>query len=39
MSILFLGVVGIGGYLTQGGLSFLSAQHGMGADVCIPPIN
>lgn len=28
-----LGVVGIGGYLTGGGLSFLSAQYGMAADV------
>jgi FAD/FMN-containing dehydrogenase len=28
-----LGVVGIGGYLTQGGNSFLSTQYGMGADV------
>jgi FAD/FMN-containing dehydrogenase len=27
------GVVGIGGFLAQGGLSFLSAQHGMAADV------
>ncbi|TID27652.1 FAD-binding domain-containing protein [Venturia nashicola] len=27
-----LGVVGIGGFLAQGGLSFLSAQHGMAAD-------
>lgn len=25
-------MVGIGGYLTQGGLSFLSAQYGMAAD-------
>jgi FAD/FMN-containing dehydrogenase len=31
-----VGNVGIGGYLTQGGLSYLSAQHGMGCDVCIP---
>ena len=28
-----LGVVGIGGYLVQGGLSFLSGQYGLGADV------
>ncbi|KAF2396177.1 FAD-binding domain-containing protein [Trichodelitschia bisporula] len=27
-----LGVVGIGGYLMQGGNSFLSAQHGLAAD-------
>ncbi|TID18042.1 FAD-binding domain-containing protein [Venturia nashicola] len=27
-----LGLVGIGGYLTQGGLSFLSAQYGMAGD-------
>ncbi|KAF2670690.1 FAD-binding domain-containing protein [Microthyrium microscopicum] len=27
-----LGIVGIGGYLTQGGLSFLSAQYGLAAD-------
>jgi FAD/FMN-containing dehydrogenase len=26
------GIVGIGGYLMQGGISFLSAQHGMAAD-------
>jgi hypothetical protein len=30
-----LGVVGMGGYLTQGGNSFLSTQYGMGADVSI----
>jgi FAD/FMN-containing dehydrogenase len=28
-----LGVVGIGGYLLQGGVSFLSGQYGMGCDV------
>jgi FAD/FMN-containing dehydrogenase len=28
-----LGVVGIGGYLMQGGVSFLSGQYGLGADV------
>jgi FAD/FMN-containing dehydrogenase len=28
-----LGVVGIGGYLAQGGVSFLSAQYGLAADV------
>ncbi|KAH8729946.1 hypothetical protein BGZ61DRAFT_346541 [Ilyonectria robusta] len=27
-----LGIVGIGGYLTQGGISFLSAQYGLAAD-------
>jgi FAD/FMN-containing dehydrogenase len=27
-----LGVVGIGGYLTQGGVSFLSGQYGLGGD-------
>jgi FAD/FMN-containing dehydrogenase len=27
-----IGVVGVGGYLTGGGLSFLSAQYGMAAD-------
>ncbi|KAK8042528.1 hypothetical protein PG994_013011 [Apiospora phragmitis] len=27
-----LGIVGVGGYLLQGGLSFLSAQHGLAAD-------
>jgi len=27
-----VGIVGIGGYLTQGGLSFLSAQYGMAGD-------
>jgi hypothetical protein len=30
-----LGVVGMGGYLTQGGNSFLSTQYGMGADVSV----
>jgi FAD/FMN-containing dehydrogenase len=30
-----LGVVGIGGYLLQGGVSFLSGQYGLGADVSI----
>jgi hypothetical protein len=30
-----LGVVGLGGYLTQGGNSFLSTQYGMGVDVSI----
>jgi hypothetical protein len=29
----FLGVVGIGGYLLGGGLSFLSAQYGLACDV------
>lgn len=29
---IFVGLVGIGGYLTQGGLSFLSAQHGLAVD-------
>ena len=28
-----LGIVGVGGYLLQGGISFLSAQYGLGADV------
>lgn len=28
-----LGVVGIGGYLSMGGISFLSAQYGLAADV------
>jgi hypothetical protein len=28
-----LGIVGVGGYLAMGGLSFLSAQHGMACDV------
>ena len=28
-----LGLVGIGGYLLQGGISFLSAQYGLAADV------
>jgi FAD/FMN-containing dehydrogenase len=28
-----LGVVGIGGYLMQGGVSFFSAQYGLGGDV------
>ena len=28
-----LGVVGIGGFLLQGGLSFLSGQYGLGGDV------
>ncbi|KAK7956316.1 uncharacterized protein PG986_005538, partial [Apiospora aurea] len=27
-----LGIVGVGGFLLQGGLSFLSAQHGLAAD-------
>lgn len=27
-----LGIIGVGGYLTGGGLSFLSAQYGLGAD-------
>lgn len=31
-----LGVVGVGGYLLQSGISFLSAQYGLAADVCIP---
>ncbi|KAK8028258.1 hypothetical protein PG991_005314 [Apiospora marii] len=30
-----LGIVGVGGYLLQGGLSFLSAQHGLAADSII----
>jgi FAD/FMN-containing dehydrogenase len=30
-----LGVVGIGGYLLQGGLSFLTGQYGMAGDVSI----
>lgn len=29
------GVVGMGGYLLQGGISFLSAQYGLAADVRI----
>jgi len=29
-----LGIVGVGGYMMQGGLSYLSAQYGMAADVC-----
>lgn len=29
-----LGLVGVGGLLTQGGISFLSAQYGLAADVC-----
>ena len=28
------GIVGVGGLMMQGGLSFLSAQYGMAADVC-----
>jgi hypothetical protein len=28
-------VVGVGGYLTGGGLSFLSTQYGMAADVSL----
>ena len=28
-----LGIVGIGGYLSMGGISFLSAQYGLAADV------
>ena len=31
-----LGVVGVGGLLLQGGLSFLSAQYGLAADVSSP---
>ncbi|KAK7224543.1 hypothetical protein V2G26_012546 [Clonostachys chloroleuca] len=27
-----LGIVGVGGFLVQGGISFLSAQHGLAAD-------
>ncbi|KAK7997294.1 hypothetical protein PG989_005334 [Apiospora arundinis] len=30
-----LGIVGVGGFLLQGGLSFLSAQHGLAADSII----
>lgn len=30
-----LGVVGVGGYLTGGGLSFLSAQYGLAADTMV----
>ena len=30
-----LGVVGIGGYLVQGGLSFLSGQYGLAGDVSL----
>jgi hypothetical protein len=32
---LIAGVVGIGGYLMQGGISFLSAQYGMASDVSV----
>jgi hypothetical protein len=28
-----IGIVGVGGYLLQGGISFLSSQHGLAADV------
>lgn len=28
-----IGIVGVGGYLLQGGVSFLSAQYGLAADV------
>lgn len=30
-----LGLVGVGGLLTGGGISFLSAQYGLAADVCL----
>lgn len=30
-----LGIVGVGGFLLQGGISFLSAQYGLAADVSI----
>jgi FAD/FMN-containing dehydrogenase len=33
--IVVTGIVGIGGYMMQGGISFLSAQHGLAADVSI----
>jgi hypothetical protein len=28
-----IGLVGVGGYLLQGGISFLSSQYGLAADV------
>jgi len=34
---LVLGVVGVGGYLLQGGISFLSAQYGLAADLSVSP--
>lgn len=35
-----LGIVGVGGYLLQGGISFLSSQYGLAADVStLMPVN
>ena len=33
LALISLGLVGVGGYLLQGGISFLSAQYGLAADV------